>query len=135
MLLKSNIPITYILGKIKGGLIAVTIYSVFIAILYDTFHVTRITIPLSVPMVLGTVISLLLGFRSNQAYDRWWEARIIWVYYCLQLLFFYTVPVHSCPAALYLVLLGQNHSAVSFPNRYCRLVPGLLHSLLQKGFV
>jgi putative membrane protein len=39
---------------------------------------TRITIPLSVPMVLGTVISLLLGFRSNQAYDRWWEARIIW---------------------------------------------------------
>jgi putative membrane protein len=25
-----------------------------------------------------TVISLLLGFRSNQAYDRWWEARTIW---------------------------------------------------------
>jgi putative membrane protein len=29
-------------------------------------------------MILGTVISLLLGFRSNQAYDRWWEARIVW---------------------------------------------------------
>jgi putative membrane protein len=24
------------------------------------------------------VIALLLGFRSNQAYDRWWEARHIW---------------------------------------------------------
>lgn len=78
MLLKSNIPIKYILGKIRGGLIAVSIYSIIIAALYDTFHVTRITIPLSVPMILGTVISLLLGFRSNQAYDRWWEARIIW---------------------------------------------------------
>jgi putative membrane protein len=29
-------------------------------------------------MVLGTVLSLLLAFRSNQAYDRWWEARTIW---------------------------------------------------------
>lgn len=78
MLLRSNIPLKYIAGKIKGGLIAVSIYCVVIAILYNNFHVTRITIPVSVPMVLGTVISLLLGFRSNQAYDRWWEARIIW---------------------------------------------------------
>lgn len=78
MLLQNKIPIQYVLGKIKGGLIAVTIYAIIIAVLYDSFHVTRITIPLSVPMVLGTVISLLLGFRSNQAYDRWWEARIIW---------------------------------------------------------
>lgn len=78
MLLRNNIPIKYILGKIKGGLILVTAYSAVIAALYHTFHFTRITIPLSVPMILGTVISLLLGFRSNQAYDRWWEARIIW---------------------------------------------------------
>ena len=27
---------------------------------------------------MRTIISLLLAFRSNQAYDRWWEARIIW---------------------------------------------------------
>lgn len=78
MLLKTKIPLNYILGKIKGGLILVTVYATVIAVLYDTFHVTRITIPLSVPMILGTVISLLLGFRSNQAYDRWWEARIVW---------------------------------------------------------
>lgn len=78
MLLRTNIPIKYIVGKIKVGLIVVSIYAIAIAIVYDTFHFTRITIPLSVPMILGTVISLLLGFRSNQAYDRWWEARIIW---------------------------------------------------------
>lgn len=78
MLLRTNIPFKYIIGKIRNGLIAVTIYATIIAVLYDSFHVTRITIPLSVPMILGTVISLLLGFKSNQAYDRWWEARIIW---------------------------------------------------------
>lgn len=78
MLLKSNIPLKYIIGKIKGGLLLITVYATLIAILYNNFHITRITIPIAVPMVLGTVISLLLGFRSNQAYDRWWEARIIW---------------------------------------------------------
>ena len=28
--------------------------------------------------VLGFVISLLLVFRTNTAYDRWWEARKLW---------------------------------------------------------
>jgi putative membrane protein len=78
MLLRSNIPFKYIIGKIWPGIIIVTIYSTVVAALYNNFHFTRISIPLSVPMILGTVISLLLGFRSNQAYDRWWEARIIW---------------------------------------------------------
>jgi len=78
MLLKHNIPLTYIFGKITKELILVTIYAVGIVILYENFHFTRISIPIAVPALLGTVISLLLAFRSNQAYDRWWEARIIW---------------------------------------------------------
>ena len=78
MLLKANIPITYILGKIRNELIFVTIYSVLIALLYNNFHFTRISIPIAVPTILGTVLSLLLAFKSNQAYDRWWEARILW---------------------------------------------------------
>ncbi|RFZ90387.1 hypothetical protein D0C36_21585 [Mucilaginibacter conchicola] len=78
MLLKENIPVLYILGKIKKELILVTVYSVLIAIMYNTFHVTRISIPIAVPTILGTVISLLLAFKSNQAYDRWWEARTLW---------------------------------------------------------
>lgn len=78
MLLKNNIPLKYVVGKIKFGLLAVSVYVIIVAVLYYTFHFTRIAIPLSVPMILGTVLSLLLGFRSNQAYDRWWEARIVW---------------------------------------------------------
>jgi len=78
MLLKANIPMTYILGKIRNELIFVTIYSVLIALLYNNFHFTRISIPIAVPTILGTVLSLLLAFKSNQAYDRWWEARILW---------------------------------------------------------
>ncbi|MHA4810134.1 bestrophin family protein [Flavitalea flava] len=78
MLLKKNIPIKYIIGKIRTELILVTIYTVSVAILYKVFHFTHLAIPLSIPMIMGTVISLLLAFRSNQAYDRWWEARTIW---------------------------------------------------------
>lgn len=78
MLLKKNIPFSYIMGKIKKELLLITIYSVIITIIYENFHVTRISIPIAIPTIMGTVISLLLGFRSNQAYDRWWEARHIW---------------------------------------------------------
>lgn len=78
MLLKENIPVSYIAGKIKNEIIFVSIYAIAIAVIYNTFHFTRISIPIAVPTILGTVISLLLAFKSNQAYDRWWEARTIW---------------------------------------------------------
>lgn len=78
MLLKENIPVKYIFGKIWKEIVIVTAYAVLIAIVYNNFHFTRISIPIAIPTMLGTVISLLLAFKSNQAYDRWWEARTIW---------------------------------------------------------
>jgi len=35
-------------------------------------------IPVALSALLGTAISLILSFRLAQAYDRWWEARMIW---------------------------------------------------------
>ena len=78
MLLKKNIPLSYVFGNVKYEVTFVAIYATVIAIWDKYFHVINISIPLSVPMVLGTVLSLLLAFKSNQAYDRWWEARIVW---------------------------------------------------------
>ena len=78
MLLKKNIPFRYIFGKIRYELLVILLYTTLIAVLHDFYQGLPISIPLTVPALLGTVISLLLGFRSNQAYDRWWEARHIW---------------------------------------------------------
>ncbi|WP_276481748.1 bestrophin family protein [Paraflavitalea pollutisoli] len=78
MLLKKNIPFRYIFGKIQYELLVILIYTSIIALLHEFDRVLPISIPLAIPALLGTVISLLLGFRSNQAYDRWWEARHIW---------------------------------------------------------
>jgi putative membrane protein len=78
MLLKENIPLKYVFGKIKYEVLLVAMYALFIVLLHNQFKLTNMEIPLAVPMIMGTVISLLLAFRSNQAYDRWWEARTIW---------------------------------------------------------
>ncbi|MEO5888833.1 MAG: bestrophin family ion channel [Ferruginibacter sp.] len=78
MLLKNKIPFKYVFGKIKYEIIVILLYASLVTVLHQHFNLTHITIPLSVPAILGTVLSLLLGFRSNQAYDRWWEARHIW---------------------------------------------------------
>jgi len=79
MLLKKNIPFRYVFGKIKYEMALVVLYTLVIVLVHDRFNLkATINIPLTVPMIMGTVISLLLAFRSNQAYDRWWEARTVW---------------------------------------------------------
>lgn len=78
MLLKKRIPLSYVLGKIKIELALVITYAVGFELVHHFYHVLSINIPIAVPTIIGTIISLLLAFKSNQAYDRWWEARIIW---------------------------------------------------------
>lgn len=78
MLLKKKIPMRYVLGKIKVELILVVLYVVSFDLIHRYFDAVAMNIPIAIPTIIGTVISLLLAFKSNQAYDRWWEARMIW---------------------------------------------------------
>lgn len=55
-----------------------TLYSVIIYFLYHIYEKHHLAIPLSIETILGTAISILLGFRTSAAYERWWEARKIW---------------------------------------------------------
>lgn len=78
MLLKKKIPMKYVLGKIKIELFLVILYAITFEILNYYYYNEAINIPIAIPTIVGTIISLLLAFKSNQAYDRWWEARIVW---------------------------------------------------------
>lgn len=78
MLLNKRIPVSYILGKIKLEFFAILIYSFAIGFLDSKLQAMALSVPLAIPTILGTAISLLIAFRTNQSYDRWWEARIIW---------------------------------------------------------
>lgn len=78
MLLDKRLPIKFILRKIRFELFTVSIYAFGVAFLDEYLHLQRMSVPLSLPGLLGTAISLILGFRIAQSYDRWWEARKIW---------------------------------------------------------
>lgn len=78
MLLKKKIPMKYVLGKIRVELILVLLYVISFDLLHRFYETEAMNIPIAIPTIIGTVISLLLAFKSNQAYDRWWEARMIW---------------------------------------------------------
>ena len=78
MLLKKKIPLKYVVGKIKIEIVFVLAYTILFEIFHHYFININVDIPIAVPAIIGTIISLLLAFKSNQAYDRWWEARIVW---------------------------------------------------------
>lgn len=78
MLLHKRIPFRYILNKIKYDLIYVLAFSFLAYFLSNRFIGPLPDLELSIPAFIGTAISILLSFKLNQSYDRWWEARKIW---------------------------------------------------------
>lgn len=78
MLLSKRIPISYVLGKVKTELMYTFIIGVVTLVLTHVFHQHVPEIPIAIPAFIGTAISVLLSFKLNQSYDRWWEARKIW---------------------------------------------------------
>src|SRR5687767_12278658 len=46
--------------------------------LYFRHGYTFIALPFAPIAVLGTALSIFLGFRNSSSYDRWWEGRILW---------------------------------------------------------
>ena len=77
MLLNKKIPFKYLFDQIKYDLLRVLILSASFFII-KTFIIAYPPLPAVLPAILGTSISLLLAFKLNQSYDRWWEARKIW---------------------------------------------------------
>ena len=67
--------------KLLPVLVAVGVYSVIIVHiiemmgLSDNIHLKNLSL---MHTLLSFVISMLLVFRTNTAYDRWWEGRKLW---------------------------------------------------------
>ncbi|MDR6156683.1 putative membrane protein [Chryseobacterium sp. SLBN-27] len=78
MLLNKRISLRYFIDQIKSQILLIVILAVSTSLLDLHPVFTKITIPLSIPAILGTAVSLLLAFRTAQSYERWWEARTVW---------------------------------------------------------
>ena len=78
MLLNKKISIFTFLKQIKFDITAILIYAIVVGIADQYGFLSKIEIPIAVSAIIGTALSLLLAFRTAQAYERWWEARIVW---------------------------------------------------------
>lgn len=78
MLLTKGIPFKYILNKVKYELIYVLLIALAVYFLTRRYQALLPHMPITIPTFIGTAISILLSFKINQSYDRWWEARKVW---------------------------------------------------------
>lgn len=78
MLLEARLPIRYVVRKARRGTLWVLAISILAELVVDSHGDYLPDIPIAVPAFLGTTISLLLSFKLNQSYERWWEARKVW---------------------------------------------------------
>jgi putative membrane protein len=78
MLLNKKISVWYFIREIKSQILFIGIFAVAIGILDMLPWFQKISLPLNIPALLGTAVSLLLAFRTSQSYERWWEARTVW---------------------------------------------------------
>ena len=54
------------------------LYSVFVSWVDANLHLEDFDLPIGFAALPGTFVGVLLAFRTNSSYGRWWEARILW---------------------------------------------------------
>ncbi len=78
MLIQRNLKWSVILQYTWKSLLYYLILSVTVYLLHDHFTVFHLHLPFSTITAMSTALAIFLGFKNNNAYDRWWEARIVW---------------------------------------------------------
>ena len=78
MVVNSLRPLLRPAGGLWLALVPVAIYIALVSWLDLRFHFEEYNLPMTLVAVPGTVIGLLLAFKTNSCYGRWWEARTIW---------------------------------------------------------
>ena len=52
--------------------------SVGVYLLHDYWKVYELHLPFTTITAISTALAIFLGFKNNNAYERWWEARQVW---------------------------------------------------------
>jgi putative membrane protein len=80
MWVKRNIPFSIIFRFAWKNILICFSYSLLLVLVHMYFHNRGylVLIPFAPVSLIGIAVSFSLGFKNNQAYDRFWEARTIW---------------------------------------------------------
>ena len=70
-------PRSFVLRRIRSPLVALTVWSAFVALASARLSAPLAPVGTSVHTLVGGALSLLLVFRTNTAYARFWEGRQI----------------------------------------------------------
>src|SRR5258708_37334659 len=59
-------------------LLLLACFDLVVVVAYKALHWEWVALP-HIPLALyGSAIGIILAFRNNSAYSRWWEARTLW---------------------------------------------------------
>lgn len=72
-----TLPTSRILDRTRFSILVNTAWTTFLVFLFKYFKL-KFNFPVTVHSILGSALSLLLVFRTNSSYDRFWEARKLW---------------------------------------------------------
>jgi len=69
-----------VMRTLLPALLFTVIFTILVAFAFDYFKIDNSVFPATIGMhsLLGIVLGLFLVFRTNSAYDRWWEGRKLW---------------------------------------------------------
>ncbi len=76
MIVQRTIRFKWILQIEGWNILFFLVYGSAVCVLDSYFE--HLAFPVSEVSVLGIVVAILLGFRNNEAYNRYWEARTAW---------------------------------------------------------
>ena len=78
MITASYRPFIGVFRALRHHYLIIGLYVGIIAWLDIQYHLEKVNFPIALVVAPATFIGLLLGFRANSSYGRWWEARILW---------------------------------------------------------
>lgn len=78
MIVRKTLPLSRLLHFVANRILLFFLFDIGVAVAFVVYGVKWLSIP-EIPLSLvGAALTVFLAFRIKAAYDRWWEARILW---------------------------------------------------------
>lgn len=78
MIVRKHLALNKIVYYLWKSMTIIFIVTSMVSVGYCYYGCKQLAVPILPVGILGTALAILLGFRNNSAYDRWWEARRLW---------------------------------------------------------
>lgn len=78
MIIRKHLKLSKVIAVSWKAVLCYGLVATCCFVLYDILDLAYLKLPFGIAGTLGTALAIILAFRNNASYDRWWEARKIW---------------------------------------------------------